>query len=472
MDSILSVQNKVFTGDGEEFTKVPRAVTQAKSFLYRQCSGVWQSLWRSFMESLYFTPHRCETNGIAERAVRRVKEGTSAVLLQSGLDEKWWAGSAECYCCLRNVQDVLPDWEIPWERRFGKPFKGPIVPFGAMVENHPISARDQFKTSSIWQEEGFTRNLSWVCIDRGRKFGKRRCSDCGSGRIGKVGRFRNLSSKNQRYSQWQMVQQKRKRRRIPRSHSKAGTNRKERRFQERTSRRTGRVSTDRIRRWRWSPCRLLVDPAWFDLSSSQWISSSTLRAEGRNIPCSNEIHWCNKVHSYWSGRHARKNVLMVIGMSLRTDVCRILWKDSQNSLYWKRNVPEGICGPVRGWQKFKRQRDQIMYAWSMDKIAKATQNRENKNGKTRSPNSTMLDDWGESTALIRMTKNKQKLFENARRKLERPMDAAMPCKKRLGPATGNWLWTWMHLTRFRRQSMVASWNPMHPEGNEWNLYYL
>ena len=41
------------------------------------------------------TPHRSETNGIAERAVRRVKEGTSAVLLQSGLDENWWADSME-----------------------------------------------------------------------------------------------------------------------------------------------------------------------------------------------------------------------------------------------------------------------------------------------------------------------------------------------------------------------------------------
>ena len=37
------------------------------------------------------TPHRSETNGIAERAVRRVQERTSVVLLQSGLDEKWWA---------------------------------------------------------------------------------------------------------------------------------------------------------------------------------------------------------------------------------------------------------------------------------------------------------------------------------------------------------------------------------------------
>ena len=33
------------------------------------------------------TPHRSETNGIVEGEVRRVKEGTSAVLLQSGLDK-------------------------------------------------------------------------------------------------------------------------------------------------------------------------------------------------------------------------------------------------------------------------------------------------------------------------------------------------------------------------------------------------
>ena len=42
------------------------------------------------------TPHRSETHGIAGRAARGVKEGTSAVLLQSGLDGKWWADSMEC----------------------------------------------------------------------------------------------------------------------------------------------------------------------------------------------------------------------------------------------------------------------------------------------------------------------------------------------------------------------------------------
>ena len=79
----------------------------------------------------------------AERAVRRVKEGTSAVLLQSGLNESWWADSMECYTYLRNVTDLLSDGKTPYEIRFGQPFKGPIVPFGSLVEYHPFTAKDQ-----------------------------------------------------------------------------------------------------------------------------------------------------------------------------------------------------------------------------------------------------------------------------------------------------------------------------------------
>ena len=83
------------------------------------------------------TPHRSETNGIAERAARRIKEGTSAVLLQSGMDNEWWADSMECCCYLRNIQDLLSDGKTPYERRFGEPFQGPVIPFGAMAEYHP-----------------------------------------------------------------------------------------------------------------------------------------------------------------------------------------------------------------------------------------------------------------------------------------------------------------------------------------------
>ena len=56
-----------------------------------------------------------------------MKDGTSAALLQSGLDENWWEDSMECYTYLRNIQDLFSDGKTPHERRLGKPFKGPII---------------------------------------------------------------------------------------------------------------------------------------------------------------------------------------------------------------------------------------------------------------------------------------------------------------------------------------------------------
>ena len=65
--------------------------------------------------------------------MRRVKESTSAVLLQLGVNESWWADSMECYTYLRNVTDLLSDGKTPYERRVGQPFKGPSIPFGSLV---------------------------------------------------------------------------------------------------------------------------------------------------------------------------------------------------------------------------------------------------------------------------------------------------------------------------------------------------
>ena len=48
----------------------------------------------------------------------------------------------ECYYCLRNVQDFLSDGKTLDERRFGEPFKEPVIPFGSMIEYHPSSALD------------------------------------------------------------------------------------------------------------------------------------------------------------------------------------------------------------------------------------------------------------------------------------------------------------------------------------------
>ena len=133
MDPVVSVQNK-------KILRKPKGA----------CKSSWSRIGslQSFTLTVHWnhctsTPHRSETNEIAERAARRVKEGTCAVLLQSGLNENWWADSMQCYTYLRNVQDLLSDGKTPYERRFVEPFKGPIIPFGSLVEYYRISAKDQ-----------------------------------------------------------------------------------------------------------------------------------------------------------------------------------------------------------------------------------------------------------------------------------------------------------------------------------------
>ena len=146
MDPGVSVQKQNFTRNPEKLAKKflepkrkPKVIFTDNSMEFgKACEDL-------FWNHCTSTPHRSETNGIAERAVRRVKEGTSAVLLQSGLNESWWADSMECYTYLRNVTELLSDGKTPYERRFGQPFEGPIIPFGSLVEYHSITAKEQSK---------------------------------------------------------------------------------------------------------------------------------------------------------------------------------------------------------------------------------------------------------------------------------------------------------------------------------------
>ena len=134
------IQN--FTRNPEKLAKVPGTREETKSHLHHNSLEFGKACEDLSWNHCTSAPHRSENNGIAERAVRRVKEGTSAVLLQSGLNESWWADSMECYTYLRNVTDLLSDGKTPCERRFGKPFEGPVIPFGSLVEYHPITAKD------------------------------------------------------------------------------------------------------------------------------------------------------------------------------------------------------------------------------------------------------------------------------------------------------------------------------------------
>ena len=143
----------------------------------------------------------------------------------------------------------------------------------------------------------------------------------------------------------------RERPRIPRTHSKTGTDRKEWRFQQRTSRRIGRVSTSRINRWRWSPFRHVVDPRWLHLSSSQWTSISTVRAEGRTFAI--PLTYIDVTGS----THTELDVLQenVLNRNLSDS-----WRGFTKFIQQKENTKKDTCGPGWDWQRFKRQPDQIM----------------------------------------------------------------------------------------------------------------
>ena len=142
--TILPLSNRNFSGDPEEPKKISLEPTRKPKVIYTYNSFEFgKSCEELSWNHCTSTPHRSGTNGIAERAVRRVKEGTSAVLLQSGLNENWWADSMQCYTYLRNIQDLLSDGKTPYERWIGMPFNGPVIPLGAMVECHPISAKEK-----------------------------------------------------------------------------------------------------------------------------------------------------------------------------------------------------------------------------------------------------------------------------------------------------------------------------------------
>ena len=146
MESILSVYNKNFTGNRKELAKVLGAEQEAKSHLHGQFLGIWQSLWKSFLESPHFnTPsirdkwHRKKSRSTSER-----RQFSSIATIRIGLKMVGWfyrmlLPSAKCSRPLGRWRKHLMRGDLE------NHLKGQIIPCGAMVECHPISAKDQSK---------------------------------------------------------------------------------------------------------------------------------------------------------------------------------------------------------------------------------------------------------------------------------------------------------------------------------------
>ena len=165
MDSVVPVQNKISQETERSSRKFlepsenPKVIKTDSSLEFgKACDDL---SWN----------HRTSTpRRIAEGAVRRVKEGTSAVLLQSGLDEKWWADSMECFIYLRNIQDLLSDGKTPYERRLGDFFKDQLFHLA-----HWLSITLQLRRTSqesINLERKSYLDCSWVTHCTRGEFGR------------------------------------------------------------------------------------------------------------------------------------------------------------------------------------------------------------------------------------------------------------------------------------------------------------
>ena len=72
-----------------------------------------------------------ENKAVIEREIRTILEGTRSNLVQSGLPDRYWPLAAQHHAMCLNITKRLDNGQVPWEIRFGEPFNGKKIPFGA-----------------------------------------------------------------------------------------------------------------------------------------------------------------------------------------------------------------------------------------------------------------------------------------------------------------------------------------------------
>ena len=119
MDSILSVQNKNFSGDGKEFTKVSRTAGKAESHLHCQFIGIGTSCEDFILESLY-VEHRTDQKHMKEQFAEPRKEPLQYCCNLAWMKNCWlslWCAVAICIM----FQTSRQMGKTHCERRIGEP---------------------------------------------------------------------------------------------------------------------------------------------------------------------------------------------------------------------------------------------------------------------------------------------------------------------------------------------------------------
>ena len=533
--TVLPVQNKNLPEDPEEPDEVPGADEETESHLHWQFLGIWQVLRELSWNHCTSTPHRSETNGIAERAVRRVKEGTSAVLLQSvnrtpshvtfsrvsqhsfqcrtwhwlmvscaqvihvsstwccclailhsspslsssfsfswssssmcvgsmrsslcasaneelgtladnnpltqsGLDNEWWAD------CLQNIQDKLSDWNSSrkairnalWRTSNTVWSKGRISPYFC----------ERFVATASVRLKSLARCISRLCIIRGgdlerRHYGRRHWRIGGDGRIwtprpkaqckgsvnaAKKWKIRIPSRRWNSQNLWERTASEN----IHLYPGTSGTRRWTRNSQGESGGLSSPIHLQIVMTEHWMMRKLKMIS---DLLLWNSFIVITLYQES-NCICHKKkhflFHWSTSTLPEPLTRHwmfCWKNTLVITGTWMEKENYQMHGQASQDLPHRTKGHLMGTHGPGGDLQVNKQPLVQTMYGQICVRICLMQQGRkQNKNGLSRNPNSTMPDNWEECSLLNQTMKNSSSQSKPARRKFEVPMPAAMPCK--------------------------------------------
>ena len=194
------------------------------------------------------------------------------------------------------------DGKTPYERRFGKPFGGPVIPFGSFVECHPVTAKDQSRIHQFGKKVLSGLFLGYALYAGGIWEGRR--TDRRPWEVGDDGRIGNLLEKTQcergDISQTRRIYFSNRRCTNQNPWRRSGTenihfgtastnSRREYYWLCWRIRRVSSTTSRLISRCRWSNKRLLVHVGKLHITPSCWTSSQTLLAERRIIPYTTEV---------------------------------------------------------------------------------------------------------------------------------------------------------------------------------------
>ena len=322
------------------------------------------------------TPHRSETNGIAERAVRKVTEGTSAVLLQSGLDENWSADFMGCYTNLRNIHRFLVWWEDALWKALWQPFKGPIIPFGSLIEYYPISA----KVQSIIHQFGKKVLPGLVSLDTLCTPGRTWKGDILVADIEELETMDASEIYSKRLNAKEVIFPKEKGEFIFSSRRwtnkicwrRSGTENIHLDTGSPNSRRKSKEFFWRIRKSLFLPPQdsLLdageaINDFWsmsgnFTIPPSRWTQSQTLLAERRIIPYSTEVHWCIQNYSYKFGCQTRETHRWLLEYRWIQEICLLLEQGFTQFTLLSEKPPDGF---LWSWVRLTKRQSRPDHLW-------------------------------------------------------------------------------------------------------------